>query len=208
MSRRLDVPLALGAWLIGFAWVARTGSWMPLAVLQVAVATRLVVGDPGTRRLFAPRAMAFAVGVSAALLTVVATYALFGPISQTAPEFSTGTRHLYGILRSEGYAPLPLLIVIMIVVVAEEIVWRGRLLGTDPDVAARPIPWQVAQALLYAAVYGFAHATSGSILLSFIAFGFGTVWGLLRIATGSLWAPIIAHALWDVAVLVLWPVMP
>ncbi len=206
MSRRLDVPLALGAWLIGFAWVAHTRSWMPLAVLQVSVATRLVVGDPATRALFKPRSMAFALGISAALLTVVATYSLFGPISEAVPAFGAAIRRLYAVLRSEGYAPLPLTIVILTIVAAEEIVWRGRMLGGD-ETSSRPVPWQVAQALLYAAVYGFSHSSSGSILLVFIAFGFGAIWALLRLASGSLWAPLVAHALWDMAVLILWPVI-
>jgi membrane protease YdiL (CAAX protease family) len=208
MSRRLDVPLALAAWLLGFAWVARTGSWMPLAVAQVAVAARLVVADPVTRRLFIPRSVPIAIGFSGALISVVGTYALFGPLSQAVPVLATATRDLYGVLHAEGYRPWSLLTVVLIVVAAEEIVWRGRLFDQGGEERSRPLTWQVAQSLLYAAVYGFAHATSGSALLTFVAFALGAAWALMRITTGSLWPPFIAHALWDVAVLIVWPVLP
>ena len=90
---------------------------------------------------------------------------------------------------------------------AEEIVWRGRMLSPDDETRARHVPWHVAQALFFSLVYGFSHASSGSVLLVVIAFGFGAGWALLRIATGSLWAPLVAHALWDVVVLIMWPVV-
>jgi len=54
---------------------------VPLAVGQVAIAARLVVGDPGTRRLFAFRPRAMALGMGAAAATITMAYALFTPLA-------------------------------------------------------------------------------------------------------------------------------
>jgi membrane protease YdiL (CAAX protease family) len=48
--------------------------------------------------------------------------------------------------------------------------------------------------------------TAGSFLLVACAFACGAVWGTLRVATGSLAAPIVAHVVWDLGVLLVWPV--
>jgi membrane protease YdiL (CAAX protease family) len=37
------------------------------------------------------------------------------------------------------------------------------------------------------------------------AFVCGTVWATLRVATGSIVVPILAHVLWDLGVLLVWP---
>lgn len=216
MSPRLDLPLAIVAWFVGFAWVARTGSWTLLAVFAVTLATRLLVGDRATRRLFARNSSAVVLGVSAALVSILMTRLLYAPIVALIPDFAYATHKLYGIMNAEGYRQWRLLLVILLVVVSEEIVWRGRLLSRDETVnvlgaavpvSTRPLSWQIAQALLCAAIYGTAHVPSGSVLLVFLAGSLGAMWALLRIVTGSLWAPVIAHALWDIAVLIVWPVV-
>ena len=45
----------------------------------------------------------------------------------------------------------------------------------------------------------------GSLLLVVCAFVCAIVWGIMRLASGSLVAPIVAHVLWDLGVLVVWP---
>jgi membrane protease YdiL (CAAX protease family) len=208
MSSRLDLPIALVVWLTGFAWVARTGSWTVLAVLQVLAAARLVTGDPMTRRLLRPSRLTTAIGLAAGLLSIVLTYALYGPLSQLFPELPRALRRLYGIMNSLGYEPWALASIILVVIAAEEIVWRGRMLERGADGSSRPLAWKVAQSLLFGAIYAAAHSTSGSGLLVFVAFAFGAAWALLRVLTGSLWTPLVAHALWDMAVLVVWPLSP
>lgn len=44
----------MAARLLGFAWVGRTGGWLPLAALAVLAAARRVLGDARTRRLLCP----------------------------------------------------------------------------------------------------------------------------------------------------------
>ena len=56
--------------------------------------------------------------------------------------------------------------------------------------------------------YALAHAPAGSPLLTFIALACGLYWGGLREASRSLLPSLIAHLLWDIALLVLWPLAP
>ncbi len=206
MSPRLDLPIAYIVWLTGFYWVARTGSWTVLAVLQVLAAARLVAGDASTRQLFRRNGVALLVGVAGAAASIALTYGLYGPISELFPRFPIAVRNLYDVMNSAGYERWALVVIVTVVIVAEEIVWRGRILdATNPT--RRTLGWKIAQSLVFGALYGAAHSTSGSGLLVFIAFAFGTAWALLRMLTGSLWAPLVAHVLWDMAVLVVWPVV-
>ena len=206
MSPRLDLPIAYLVWLTGFAWVARTGSWVVLAVLQVLAAARLLAGDPDTRRLLKPGRLALVVGLAGAALSVVLTYGLYTPFSALFPRFAGAVRELYVVMNSAGYERGALVAIVTVVIVSEEVVWRGRVLDMNANGTRRTLGWQIAQSLLFGALYAVAHLTSGSGLLVFIAFAFGAAWALLRILTGSIWAPLIAHLLWDMAVLVVWPV--
>jgi membrane protease YdiL (CAAX protease family) len=54
-------------------------------------------------------------------------------------------------------------------------------------------------------IYGLAHIASGSVTLMAVAFVCGLAWGLLRVATRSLWAPILTHVLWDLVIVFVWP---
>jgi membrane protease YdiL (CAAX protease family) len=64
------------------------------------------------------------------------------------------------------------------------------------------------QIVAFAAVYALAALPLGSSLLVLCAFLCGVVWGGLRSATGSLVVPILTHVIWDLGVLVVWPLVP
>jgi membrane protease YdiL (CAAX protease family) len=93
--------------------------------------------------------------------------------------------------------------VMPIVVVGEELVWRGlvlgRLLARMPPGAAT-----LAGTLLYAA----AHAPIGSPALVMACLGAGFCWSAIRVATGSVVAALVAHLVWDYAVLVFYQLAP
>ena len=207
MSPRLDLPIAVACWLLGFAWVGFAGSWTPLAVLASLAAARLVLGDPGTRRLLRPRAGTLALGAAGGVAMVGATYGLYRAFVSLFPALPGATRGLYGVLNSGGYRPLALGALVVVVSFCEEVVWRGRPLA---DVAAgtdrfRLHPRALAHVAAVALLYGAASLASGSLLLGALAAGCGFVWGLLRVAGRSLWPAVLTHAAWDLAVLVAWP---
>jgi membrane protease YdiL (CAAX protease family) len=207
MSPRLDLPIAVACWLLGFAWVRLAGSWTPLAILAVLAAGRLALGDPGTRRLLRPSASSLLLGAVGGLAMVGATYGLYRVLAPLFPALPGATRGLYDLLNASGYRPPVLGALVVLLSFCEELVWRGRSLT---DAAAGPGAWPihgpaVARVAAVALLYGGASLTSGSLLLAALATGCGLCWGLLRVAGRSLWPAVITHAAWDLAVLVVWP---
>jgi membrane protease YdiL (CAAX protease family) len=202
MSPRLDLPIAAAAWLLGFWWIGRAGTWTPLLVLAVAAAVRLVAGDPVTRRLLRPGWSGLVLGVAGAAGVVATTYGLFGPLGALFPGLTGATRDLYRVLNAAGSSRATLGAMVVIMSVCEEVVWRGRTLAAGAGDAGRLDGPAVARVAVLALCYGAASLTSGSLVLFALSTGCGFAWGLLRVAGRSLWPAILAHAAWDLAVLV------
>ncbi len=207
MSRRLDLPAAALSWLGGFAWVHWEGSWGPLAVLAILGAARLLLLDPGTRRLLVPRRSTLALAAAGTVVMVGATHALYGLLARVFPALPAATAGLYAVLHAGGHGKIFLAALVVVISACEEIVWRGRPLeeaelrsGTHPLTLAA-----TAKVVRVALLYGACHLTSGSLLLALLAAACGLAWGLLRVAGRSLWPSILAHAAWDLAILVAWP---
>ena len=209
MSPRLDLPIAVACWLLGFAWVGFAGSWTPLVVLASLAAARLVLGDPGTRRLLRPRAGALALGAAGGAAMIGATYGFYRLLVPLFPPLPGATRGLYGVLNSAGYRPLALGALVVAVSFCEEVVWRGRpLADVEAGPGRSPLDGRtLARVAAVALLYGGASLASGSLLLGALAAGCGFIWGLLRVAGRSLWPAVITHAAWDLAVLVAWPLV-
>ncbi len=209
MSPRLDLPIAVACWLLGFAWVRLAGSWTPLAILAALAAGRLVLGDPGTRRLLRPSAGSLVLGAAGGVVMVGATHGLYRALVPLFPALPGATRGLYGLLDAGGYRRPALGALVVLLSFCEELVWRGRpLSGPAAESGAGPIHGRaVARAATVALLYGAASLPSGSLLLAALATGCGFGWGLLRVAGRSLWPAVLAHAAWDLAVLVVWPLV-
>jgi membrane protease YdiL (CAAX protease family) len=206
LSPRLDLPLALGAWFIGLGWLAMGGTFVPLALVALAAAARLVAGDPGTRRLLRPTAGATLAGAAVGAASALVTYASYPALASAWPELSASVRGLYRMLDGGPAGRWSLLVVVCAVGAAEEIVWRGRMLGAAPDAGAKGRV-QLASVAGVTAVYGAVHLASGSRLLPLAALACGLGWASLRVATRSLWAPVVAHLTWSSAVLVVRPLI-
>jgi membrane protease YdiL (CAAX protease family) len=207
MSPRLDLPIAVACWLLGFAWVRLAGSWTPLAVLAALAAGRLALGDPGTRRLLRPSAGSLVLGAVGSVAMIGATYGLYRALVPLFPALPGATRGLYGLLNAGGYRPPALGALVVLLSLCEELVWRGRPLS---DAVAEPGAGLVrgggvARVAAVALLYGAASLASGSLLLAALATCCGFGWGLLRVAGRSLWPAVLTHAAWDLAVLVVWP---
>lgn len=194
-GRSGGLPLACAAWCAGFLWVGRGGSWLPLAAMALVAAGRLLVTDPATRALLVPTGRLLLVGLAGGALQVTATLLVYGPAAARVPGLREATRHLYAVLGGTGLGPLAAAALVALVVLAEELVWRGALLGGATG----------ARLLVLSALYAACHAPSGSPLLVAVAFGCGIYWGAIRLATGSAFAATVAHLLWDAALLGLWP---
>jgi membrane protease YdiL (CAAX protease family) len=194
-ARRPRLLAAAGAlaWLLAFGWAGRGGTWLPLAGLAVPLSLWLLLRDGETRALLAPSWRTLGLGLAAGVAQVAATYLLYAPAARLLPGLAAGTRDLYALLAAGGLPRTLLAPLVLGVILAEEVVWRGALLSGD----GRRWP----RLLGFGALYAVVHAPSGSWLLVAVALACGLYWGALRLGTGSLFAAVVAHALWDAVVL-------
>ncbi len=110
-----------------------------------------------------------------------------GHISQVY-ELKTGTnRWLIGLLLLAVIGP------------GEEILWRGYIQRRLVGLAGRlGLPLAVA-------AYGAVHIPSGNPLLVAAALVCGAYWAMLYHRFDALWLNGVSHALWDIAIFLLWP---
>ncbi|GAB4573038.1 MAG: hypothetical protein Tsb008_06950 [Rhodothalassiaceae bacterium] len=88
---------------------------------------------------------------------------------------------------------MSLMLVLPLAVVLEELIWRGYLMDSMTDQANMPLPMAV---LLSSFAFGLHHAAFGWVHIFFKA-GHGLVWAVMALCSGSLFAPIIAHCLFN-----------
>ena len=109
---------------------------------------------------------------------------------------------IYGMKDGESLWQLSLLM-LFIIGPAEEIFWRGYV--QESFSRYKGANWGF---VLTTLVYAVVHAGSLNFMLIMAALVAGFVWGLLyRLFPQRFAAIIISHALWDVAVFVLFPIM-
>lgn len=189
------------AWALGASLSRVFGIWPALGITASALGVAsLATGGPALASALRPTAAEVAIGLLAGFVMALGTWALY-PVaiawtSWIAPDVS----RLYVAFGHPG--PLVVLVLLPIVVTCEEIVWRGAV----HRVLASRLDW-IPTALAGAALYAAAHAPIGSPALVLTCLCVGFCWDLLRSATGGLVAPIVAHLAWDLAVLVLRPLV-
>ena len=139
-------------------------------------------------------------GVAVGVAMAGATWLLY-PISiELVPSIAVEVPKLYALLRQPP-GTVSTFPVLVLVVTAEELVWRGLAI----DVFSRYAN-QSGAVLLAALLYTLPQIAFRSPLLVFVAFLCGVVWGVLRARTDGLTASLLAHLIWDILVLVLFPV--
>lgn len=186
--------LLAGPWLID-------AIWLRMIVIDVV----LLLGAIATlrlrwRELWRPSRAATIAGLSAGAVMWAGAFAVAGLLSVFAPSLWSGSTELYAWAEA-----LPLarsLAMLTVIVAGEEIIWRGAL---GIGLAARVGAWPAVG--LSAAAFTLAHLTIGSPLLLLAAALAGGAWTWLAIRTRSLWAPFVAHLLWDAALLWLTPLV-
>jgi hypothetical protein len=200
---------AVATWLACFAISIRLATWTPFALAGVALATLSLAREPDARALLRPSYRSAGIGLGAGLLMVVLTHAAFALVASLLPEVRSATARLFGLLHA---ADVPLLLrasLIAIIAASEEIVFRGTVAGgrTSGELRLGSLTrHDVLRVVALAAVYAAAMLTAGSLVLVACAFACGAVWGTLRVTTCSLTAPIVAHVVWSLGVLLVWPV--
>ncbi len=140
------------------------------------------------------------VGLMVALAMSMATWLLYPLSVDFVPAIGVEVPKLYALLR-QFPGPVWALPVLVLVVAAEELVWRGLAI----DVFSKSLGPSRA-VVLAALVYVLPQIAFRSPLLVIVALLCGLVWGALRMWTRGLLAPLIAHLTWDLLVFVLFPV--
>jgi membrane protease YdiL (CAAX protease family) len=107
------------------------------------------------------------------------------------------------IYANKAQAPPALIATVLLVWIgpAEEIFWRGYIQKSFAD---RWGSWK--GYILASLIYALVHIWAFNFMLVMAALVAGLFWGLLFVRTGSLWPGIISHAVWDVAIFILWPI--
>lgn len=188
------------AWFAAFAAGRATDhvyAWLaPTAAVSMALA---LWRDPALRARCRPTRVVVEVGIGVVVgaASLVATYVAFPIAASWVPSLTNEVRELYVIA---GVAPATL-VGVVIVATAEEVIWRGALMGALRERGA------VVSVVVAAVVYAAAQAGAGSPWLVFAALSFGTVWGALTWWRQSLVASWIAHLIWTLVVLGLHPLL-
>ncbi len=194
---------ALAVWMGAFLLITRLGTWAPLAVAGPLLAALVLVREPAARELMRPRASLLLLGLAGAAAMTTATYLLFALLSRLVPDLRLLTIGLYNELRAPGFTPLERAALIPLVAAAEEVVFRGIAL---PDRGA-PAARAVRAVALNSIIVGAAHLASGNWLLALVAALCGGAWGGLRVWTRSCVPSVVTHVVWDLAILVFWPLI-
>ena len=188
--------LASLAWLSAFTAGRVTGNlYAFLASTAALLLAALLYRDASLRQRLKGGVVDVVVGVAAGAVTLALTYGLFPIVVQVLPSAGAEVRGLYQLAAVSPSS----LAAVCVVIVAEEVIWRGAMLEAVRE------RFGVVAVVVAALPYALAQLGGGSVLLAGAALGLGAVWGGLAYWRKNLVAPLIAHLLWTPIVLGLWP---
>ena len=168
------------------------------AAMGLALAGGVLL-EPVRQRL-RPSLLRIGIGLAAGAALYGMTLAGVEILRRAWPGWEAPARVLYAWRGGHGASFLaPTLVLI---VLAEEIVWRGVIARFLMERWGR-----VAGIVAGAAVYTLAHWATRNPLLLAAAFGCGLFWGWLYAATDDLVAPTVSHLAWDVMLLFAFPLI-
>ena len=190
-------------WMACFAVLGRLGTWS-LFVLAGPLLSALAVGSGAVpAALLRPSTGRVLAGAVAGAAMLAASHVVFAALVAAWPGARGPALSLYALFASGGWSPATRLAFLVVVAVSEEVVFRGALDGAPGAAAAGPR--DAARVGLFALAYATGTLPLGNPLLFACALSCGVAWGGLRLASRSLVTPIVAHVVWDVGVLLVWP---
>ena len=189
------VAVAAAAWAWLFA-LGRAGFWSRAALAGLAIgAFGVVVQRETIGDLLRPTVADVGIGISGAVVLYGVFWAGDALLRRWAPALAAHVDELYEVRSVPTSERLPVPVVVPFVGVCEELFWRGL-------VQAR------AGFLLALAAYAAVHLWERKAVLVLAAAVGGAFWGGLFAWRDTLVAPIVSHALWDLAVVVWFPFGP
>ena len=212
LPRRLFIALPYLAWVGCFAVLGRYRTWLPFAYVGVALATAALVTNAVPVPLLRPSLVRVWSGVLAGALMLALTHLAYVWLAAGVPSVVPATQALFKLLDVTGSSRFERATLIAIIASGEEVLFRGPLLSGGAEVknwlasARRASRKDLRRIFASAAAYALVTAPLGSPLLVLCAFICGSIWGCLGVATSSLTVPILTHVIWDLGVLLVWPV--
>jgi membrane protease YdiL (CAAX protease family) len=193
------VIACVAGWTAAAAGARFFGLWPTIGSAAVALGlVVLISGSRESRACLSPSPRLLLVGLVAGAVMACAAYLLYPPVVRLWPFVAQDSGRLYAAFR----APSPLIaaLALPLVVAGEELVWRGAVQGMLVHrLGGR------SGIVLAALAYALAIAPFCSPVLVAVSLTCGLAWGALRVASGSLVPTLVAHLLWDLAVLVWLP---
>jgi membrane protease YdiL (CAAX protease family) len=173
-----------------FAWVADV--WMGLTVAMGSALVIALASRPARR--FSLSVFNMAAGVGAGLFLYGLTRLVAWVLPSLWPGWENGAQALY--LWQRGHSWLFLAPTLVMIIIAEEVAWRGVIARFFME------RWGKALGIVAAAsVYALAHWAAFNPLLAIAAFGCGLFWGWLYAASDDLAPPVVSHLIWDTLLL-------
>ncbi len=204
------MALALAAWALCFAVLAHWGTWLPFACVGVGLAWLALGTKLVSAQLLRPTLTRTAAGLAAGVLMVVLTHRAYESLASDIPSVIPAVRALFGLLEVTGFSGTQRAVLIVLIASCEEVLFRGPLImnvAERNELKARRLSREEFRRIFgSAAAYALATVPLGSPLLVLCAFACGSIWGAMGCITGSLTMPILTHVIWDLGVLLVWPV--
>jgi uncharacterized protein len=208
-TRRALFALALLVWLACFEVLARWVTWLPFAFAGPALAALAFRSQAVPIGWLRPSLARCGAGLLAGVIMVVLTHVFYALLAAVVPGVLPATRELFVLLNVVGFSPLQRALLIVLIASCEEVLFRGPLLESAKASAEhrprRLTRGEARRIVGFASAYAITTAPLGNNLLIVCAFLCGTLWGLMGIEAGSLTVPILAHVVWDLGVLLAWP---
>ena len=194
MTLAAGLVLAAAVWALMFV-PGRQGFWGRAAVAGTAIATYAVVVQwDRWDELLRPHVADVALGVLAASVLYGVFFAGDRVLRRWMPRLAgqVDTLYLVRSVRSSGRLPVPA--VLVLVGCAEELFWRGFVQDRAGFAVAL-------------AAYVAVHLWERKAVLVLAAVVGGAYWGGMFAWRESLVGPLVSHALWDLSVIVWFPLL-
>lgn len=194
----MSPTVVLGLLVAAVAWGAlfglgRTAFWTRAVAAGSAIGLYAVVAQRETiGALLRPTVADVAIGAAAAAVLYGVFWAGDRVLRRWLPASAAQVDALYQVRSVPHSDRLPIPAVLLLIGPCEELFWRGL-------VQAR------AGFVLALAGYAAVHLWERKVVLVLAAVVGGAFWGALFAWRGTLVAPIVSHALWDLAVIVWFP---
>ena len=208
--------LAVLTWMACFAVLGRLGTWSLFVVAGPLLSALALASGVVPLSLLRPSVGRVVAGVAAGVVMLAASHAVFAALVAAWPGARGPALSLYALFDTGIWSPSTRAAFLVVVAGSEEVVFRGtlsRAASAHPVAPVGATGWwtsgvaasEVGRLALFALAYALGTLPLGNPLLFTCALCCGVAWGGLRLASRSLVTPLVAHVLWDVGVLLVWP---